>query len=333
MRQQVVTTPAVAACVDNRIGSRLRDLHLIDLPQSESTCCASSNSPLLSALLPLYWWVHFALALLLLLLLAIAFAWKTKLTTIRLYFFSNDEPFPIVQDTRQSQSCTFAIRLLHPHLLALAHQYLKTDTPFVFLGHIKPLGATETQRMTPQDRHWLNLQCDLGPIARLALAFNLRLPISKRFDDSNACSIEKNISKSLRFSYKLHLPQFVGYIWLVVIAILSAITRPFGEFHDTQYLLILSAFGFLWAYWSIDLHRRETGLLRNWDGLNTHKPFESSPIYVLDYDRDYTPIWFELRNTDFETGIVEYGIDKQNLLNFLLSVLLMLFLVMLQLTK
>lgn len=324
-------TNSITACIGKHAVSCLKEQNFIADPQCQKICASVNDNAL--TCLPTFWWLHFPLALTLLLLLWRYLARDTKLTTIRLYFFFDNEPFPTVEDNGGHGSCTFAIRLLHPHLSTLANQYLNTDSRFVVLGHIEPLAANETQTLTLADRQWLDFRRDLAPIVRLALAFSLRMPISRRPEDTTSYSIENDISKSLRFSYKLHLPQLAGYISLITISLISTIARPFGDFQDTQYVLILATFGFFWAFWAVILHNREEQMLRRWERANTHKPFESSPINVLDYNRDYSPLWYELHESDFETGIVEYGMDKQNLLNLLLSVLLMAYFTMLQLTK
>lgn len=290
-----------------------------------------------------FWWLQFSATTIALTLIALSLSFQKRLTTVRLYFLTNNEPFPILEsgDLRRCSLGTrsvIAIRLLHPRLSDRAKRYLQDDGVHVVLGSRPHLAIDETQKMSKEKRKALDIRSDFGPLVRLALAFSLRpsvatRPLTENSEPANGEQKPESISKSFRFSYKFHLPQLVAYFLLLALSITTIVARPFGDFGNTQTVVLLATLGFFWAFWSVELHRRETNELRTWEALNTVKPFSSSPIYTLAFSRDFRPFWVELADSDFRTAVADYGLDKQNLLSIAIGLYLALFFAMLELTK
>lgn len=316
-------------------------LEVFSLPLPQHNCDKEHIDRLV--VLSRFWWLQFAATTIVLTLIALYLIFQKRLTTVRLYFLTNNEPFPILEsgDLRRCSLGTrsvIAIRLLHPRLSDRAKRYLQDDGVHVVLGSRPHLAIDETQKMSKEKRKALDIRSDFGPLVRLALAFSLRpsvatRPLTENSEPANGEQKPESISKSLRFSYKFHLPQLVAYFLLLALSITTIVARPFGDFENTQTVVLLATLGFFWAFWSVELHRRETNELRTWEALNTVKPFSSSPIYTLAFSRDFRPFWVELADSDFRTAVADYGLDKQNLLSIAIGLYLALFFAMLELTK
>jgi hypothetical protein len=140
-------------------------------------------------------------------------------------------------------------------------------------------------------------------------------------------------ARAIGFSYKQHEWLFMGYFALLSLAVLIPAWGLTPADAQSQFTVLMSGLGFFWTGIFLLFNRGMSAHLGEWERRTASAPFMGCPVFRYSERDIATGRWEAIDLKAMEAPIRQMGLPGDKMLELALSVMLILYLTVLQLIK